>query len=118
MKAAAVDPDGIPPQDLMAGDVCTKVTGPTCGFENTGFRIPLIVVSPFTKKHYVSHTTADFTAILKLIETRFGLSSLTNRDAAQMDMTEFFDFTNPPWMTPPTPPAQKTDGLCDFSAVP
>jgi phospholipase C len=116
--AVAVDPDGIPPQDLMAGDVCTKVTGPTCGFENTGFRIPLIVVSPFTKKHFVSHTTADFTAILKLIETRFGLPSLTNRDAAQMDMTEFFDFNNPAWVTPPSPPTQKTDGVCDFSAVP
>jgi phospholipase C len=116
--AVAVDPDGIAPQDLMPGDVCTKVTGPTCGFENTGFRIPLIVISPFTKQHYVSHTTADFTAILKFIETRFGLPSLTNRDAAQMDMTEFFDFNNPAWVTPPSPPAQNTSGLCDFSAVP
>jgi phospholipase C len=116
--AVAVDPDGIPPQDLMPGDVCTKVTGPTCGFENTGFRVPLIVISPFTKKHYVSHTTTDYTAILKFIETRFSLPSLTNRDAAQMDMTEFFDFNDPPWTTPPSPPAQNTSGNCDFSAVP
>ena len=38
-----------------------------------GYRLPLIVVSPFTKKNYVSHTPADFTAILRFIEARFGL---------------------------------------------
>ena len=114
----AVQPDGVAPIDLGANDVCSKVTGPNCNFVFTGYRIPLLVVSPFTKKNYVSHTTADFTAILKLIETRFGLTSLTNRDAAQMDMTEFFDFNNPPWMTPPGVPDQDLNGLCDFHAVP
>lgn len=113
-----VSPDGIPPMDLNPGDICTTTTGPSCDFNHTGFRIPLIVVSPFTKKNYVSHTVADSTAILKLIETRFNLSSLTKRDAAQMDMTEFFDFANPPWTVPPTPPAQNVNGLCDFKAVP
>jgi phospholipase C len=108
---AAVHPDGIPPQDLNQGDVCTVVKGPACDIAMTGFRVPLLVVSRFTKKNYVSHTTADFTAILKLIETRFALSSLSARDAAQMDMTEFFDFNNPPWTTPSSPPAQNTSGL-------
>ncbi len=102
-----VNPDGIPPQDLRAGDIQGD-------FTITGFRVPLIVVSPFARKNYVSHTPTDYTAILKLIETRFDLPNLTKRDAAQMDMTEFFDFVNPPWMTPPSPPAQKTDSLCDF----
>ncbi len=110
----AVSPDGIPPSDLNLGDICTVKTGANCDFNHTGYRIPLLVVSPFTKKHFVSHTVADYTAILKLIETRFQIPSLTQRDAAQMDMTEFFDFANPPWMTPPNPPAQKQDGVCDF----
>jgi phospholipase C len=114
----ATHPDGIAPIDLGANDVCSKVTGPNCDFVFTGYRIPLLVISPFTKKNYVSHRTADFTAILKLIETRFGLPSLTKRDAAQMDMTEFFDFSNPPWMTPPNVPDQDQNGLCDFHAVP
>ena len=112
---STVSPDGIPPSDLRPGDVCAQVTGPTCDFVYTGFRVPLIVVSPFVSKHFVSHTPADHTAILKLIETRFGLGSLTNRDAAQMDMTEFFDFVNVPWSTPPDPslvPVQKTNGSC------
>ena len=115
---ATVSPDGIKPKDLVSGDFCTTTTGPTCDFVYTGYRIPLIVVSPFAKKNYVSHTTADLTAILKLIEVRFGVPSLTARDAHQMDMTEFFDFNNPPWLAPPTPPAQSTGGRCYLNALP
>ena len=116
---AAVSPDGIPPQDLLAGDVCTMSSGPTCDFVYTGYRLPLIVVSPFTKKHYVSHTVADTTAILKLIETRFNVPALTKRDAAQMDMTEFFDFANPPWTTPPSNiPTQNVSGPCYLDKLP
>ena len=109
----AVSPDGIKPLDLLPGDVCTTSTGPTCDFVFTGYRIPLIVVSPFTKRHYVSHSVADSTAILKLIETRFGLANLTERDKNQMDMSEFFDFANAPWSTPPSPPPQALTGPCD-----
>jgi len=104
--ASAVSPDDISPIDLaghIAGD-----------FDRTGFRLPLLVVSPFTKPHYVSHNTADYTAILKFIETRFHLPSLTKRDAAQIDMTEFFDFAAVPWRIPPVPPVQPTGGTCDY----
>jgi phospholipase C len=112
-------PDGIPPQDLRPGDVCTSgQTGPTCDFVYTGYRIPMIVISPFAKKNYVSHTIADTTAVLKFIETRFSLPPLTKRDAAQPDMTEFFDFVNIPWAIPPSPPAQHTDALCSLNPPP
>jgi phospholipase C len=113
-----VSPDGIKPVDLLPNDVCTKSTGPICDFTYTGYRVPLIVVSPFTKKNYVSHTVTDFTAILKLIETRFNVPALTKRDAAQIDMTEFFDFANPPWLTPPVPPVQHTNGACYMTHLP
>ena len=112
-------PDGIKPVDLQPGNACNNgYTGPTCDFVYTGYRIPLVVISPYAKKNYVSHTVADYTAFLKFIETRFNLPSLTKRDAAQMDMTEFFDFNNPPWMTPPTPPAQNTSGACYLDHLP
>jgi phospholipase C len=117
-------PDGIKPMDLQQGpppngpDVCVGNTGPTCDFVYTGYRVPLIVISPFAKKHYVSHTVADYTAWLKLVEKRFGLPSLTARDAAQMDMSEFFDFQNVPWKTPPTPPDQPTTGPCYDNQLP
>jgi phospholipase C len=61
---------------------------------------------------------ADLTAVLKLIETRFKLPALTQRDAAQMNMTAFFNFNFPPWMTPPTPPAQITGGPCYLNQLP
>ena len=114
----AVSPDGIKPLDLQPGDICTKGLGPACDFVYTGYRVPLMVISPFAKKNYVSHTEADNTAILKFIETRFGLQPLTARDAAQMDMTEFFDFVNVPWKVPPTPPVQPTGGACYLDHLP
>jgi phospholipase C len=114
-----VSPDGIKPVDLFSYDICAPPkTGPTCDFVYTGYRLPLVVVSPYTRQNYVSHTVADLTAILKLIETRFNLSPLTQRDAAQMDMTEFLDFSDPPWMTPPTPPVQATNGACYVNKLP
>jgi len=83
----------------------------------TGFRVPLIVISPFTKPNYVSHTVMDYTAMLKLIESRFNLPSLTARDAAQPDMTEFFDFVNVPRATPPAPPTQLKHMPCVLEAL-
>jgi phospholipase C len=71
-----------------------------------GFRLPNMVISPFTRRHYVSHIPMDHTAIIKFVENRFiGPSAhLTARDAAQPDLLDFFDFNNIPWATPPTPP--------------
>ena len=112
------NPDGIAPKDLQTNDQCLGTTsGPNCDFNISGFRVPLIVVSPFTKKNYVSHTVADYTAILKLIEMRFNVPPLNKRDAAQMDMSEFFDFQKVPWATPPTPPAQNTTGACNATVL-
>lgn len=113
----AVNPDGIAPKDLLPNDICSAPGGANCDFNYTGYRVPMIVVSPFTKKNYVSHTVADYTAILTLIEKRFGVPPLTKRDAAQMDMTEFFDFVNVPWAAAPSPPAQATNGVCDYQKL-
>jgi len=114
----AKSPDGIKPSDLQSGDICTVTSGPNCDFTYTGYRVPVIVISPYAKKHYVNHNVADHTAILKLIETRFGLPSLTKRDAAQINMTQFFNFNFPPWKTPPTPPVQTTSGPCYLNQLP
>lgn len=57
-----------------------------------GTRIPAIIVSPFAKKGYVDHTEYDTTSILKLIETRFGLEPLTDRDAKANGLQGAFDF--------------------------
>jgi hypothetical protein len=61
----------------------------------------------------------DYTAVLKLIETRLSLRNLTARDASQPDMSlEFFDFQGVPWRNPPTPPAQPTNAPCYFDHLP
>jgi phospholipase C len=76
-----------------------------------GFRVPNIIISPFTRKHYVSHTPMDHTAVIRFVESRFIGSSahLTAHDAAQPNLLEFFDFNNVPWATPPNPPSPATD---------
>src|ERR1019366_2191240 len=106
----AVPPDNIPPQ--------LSPTNHVDDYSRTGFRLPVIIVSPFTKKGFVSHTVMDNSAILKLIETRFNLPNLTARDAAQPDMTEFFDLTNIPNAKAPTPPEQPTNAPCTFGQLP
>ncbi len=98
-------PDNIPPM-LTSGDKPGD-------FTSSGFRVPVIVISPWAKPKYVSHVNRDYTAILKLLETRFNLPALTARDAAQDDMEEFFDFSAPQIPTPPPLPVQPTTGTCD-----
>jgi phospholipase C len=114
---ATVSPDGIPPV-LGTNDTCTATPGPMCDFVYTGFRLPNFVVSPFAKAHYVDHTNMDTTAILTFIEKRFKLQNLTARDAAQPDISYFFDFSGKPNLTPPTPPAQPISGPCYVNALP
>jgi len=105
---AAVQPDGIPP-------IVTIGTDASGLFNQYGFRLPLVVVSPWTIPHFVSHVVRDHTAILKLIETRFSLPPLTARDAASDNMTEFFNFASPAYMTPPSMPAQPTSDPCSLT---
>ena len=57
-----------------------------------GTRIPAIIVSPFARKGYVDHTAYNTSSILKLIETRFGLAPLTDRDAQANGMLGAFKF--------------------------
>jgi phospholipase C len=61
-----------------------------------GFRVPLIVVSPYAKPNYVSHVTHDFGSIVKFIEGVFGLPSLGYADARADDLSDCFDFSQTP----------------------
>jgi phospholipase C len=58
-----------------------------------GLRVPTIVISPFAKKGFVDHTQYDTTSILKLIEERWNLEPLGDRDAQTGDMLTAFDFS-------------------------
>jgi len=82
-----------------------------------GFRIPNFVLSPYVRKHYVSHIPMDHTAIIRFVEDRFigNGKYLTARDAAQPTLLDFFDFTNVPWSQPPSPPAPVTQQTLGYN---
>jgi phospholipase C len=69
-----------------------------------GYRVPCIVVSPFSRGPLVCHDTFDHTSQLKLIGTRFGVPvpNLTAwRNSTIGDMTSAFNFAVPPNPSPP-----------------
>ncbi|HME70426.1 MAG TPA: alkaline phosphatase family protein [Myxococcota bacterium] len=152
-QGGALNPDGINPgqcADLSSppaseqpggGVQCTvsqgealaicpnfTTTGPypsyCANFNQLGFRVPFIAVSPFSKPHYVSHTVGDHTSMLALIEKRFMSSgssypSLTARDANANTLEDMFDFSNAPsinTLVPTAPVASPTDPGCPFVA--
>src|SRR5271157_2462998 len=61
-----------------------------------GFRVPLIVVAPYAKAAYISHTTHDFGSILKFIETTYDLPSLGYADGPADDLSDCFNRTQAP----------------------
>ena len=61
-----------------------------------GFRVPLIIVSPYTKTKYISHVKHDFGSILNFIETTYDLPSLGYADAHADDLSDCFDLTQSP----------------------
>jgi len=61
-----------------------------------GFRVPLIVISPYAKAGYISHVNHDFGSILHFMEEVFGLASLGYADAYGDDLSDCFDFSQTP----------------------
>jgi phospholipase C len=61
-----------------------------------GFRVPLIVVSPYARPGYISHTQHEFGSFLRFTEEAFNLPSLGTRDAISDDLSDCFDFTQSP----------------------
>jgi phospholipase C len=68
-----------------------------------GFRVPLIVISPYAKQRYVSHTQYEFGSILKFVEETFGLGSLQTTDVRANDLSDCFDFDAAPTRFTPIP---------------
>lgn len=61
-----------------------------------GPRVPLLIISPYAKHGYITHTTYEFSSVLKFIETRFRLSGLTLRDRISTNMLDSFNFSQKP----------------------
>jgi phospholipase C len=61
-----------------------------------GTRVPALIVSPYARRGYIGRQVYDHASVLKLIEWRFGLAPLTERDRRAAAPLEAFDFTQPP----------------------
>ncbi|MGA9017720.1 MAG: alkaline phosphatase family protein [Candidatus Cybelea sp.] len=65
-------------------------------YDGLGFRVPLLIISPYAKKGYVSHTHYEHGSILKFVEEQFGLSSLAASDKRANSAADAFDFNQSP----------------------
>jgi phospholipase C len=69
-------------------------------YDGLGFRIPLLVISPYAKKGFVSHVPYEHGSILKFVEDTFGLARLAASDARANSPAppegDAFDFSKPP----------------------
>ncbi len=86
-----------PPPACDPGDSFSQglkdTEGKAAKLDHYGVRVPLIIVSPYAKRGYVSHEVADHTSITRFIEAKFGLGALTKRDANAWPLYDMFDFT-------------------------
>jgi phospholipase C len=119
---AAVPPDDVPGRSLVAHPsplhgllkvlfpgyvrhAQQLVAGPDA-YDNYGFRVPAVIVSPYARPDCVVSDVFDHTSILKLIEEKWNLPALTRRDAAATSPLGALDLTAPPaFLTPPELPA-------------
>jgi hypothetical protein len=53
----------------------------------------MMIISPYTKPHFISHETYDHASILRFIEWMFNLPALTRRDANATPPLEMLDFS-------------------------
>lgn len=102
--------DHVPPPAACLPDATAPTEGAEIGtFDRLGFRVPLIVVSPYARRHFVSHRTHSHTSILRFIQAKFELPALTGRDANSDAMLDLFDFDSPPDLSIPSLPEPPVD---------
>ena len=68
-----------------------------------GYRVPLVVVSPYARLGYVSHANHEFGSIMRFTEQNFGLSSLGLIDSRADNLSDCFDFSQNPTPFVPVP---------------
>jgi phospholipase C len=78
------------------GGFYDHVPPPTVDAFGFGPRVPLLIISPYAKHGYISHTQYEFASLLKFVESRYGLAPLTARDRVANAMLDSFDFTQTP----------------------
>lgn len=78
------------------GGFYDHVRPPSLDSLGLSFRVPTIIISPFAKPGFIDHTQYSFESIMKLIEWRYNLPSLTTRDAQANNLLPALNFNQPP----------------------
>jgi phospholipase C len=78
------------------GGFYDHVPPPVTGRYRLGPRVPLLIISPYAKKGYVSHTQYEFLSFLRFVELRFSLHAINGDDAKANSMLDSFDFNQQP----------------------
>jgi phospholipase C len=118
---AAVPPDDVEGRSMLTGrswlracllpffrDYVAKIEKLDAGprrYDQYGFRVPAVIVSPYARPDYVCSQVLDHTSVLKLVEQKWNLPPLTARDAAAAAPLDALDLAGPPaFLKPPLLP--------------
>jgi phospholipase C len=96
--------DHVPPPPAVAPDDTGPLWPATAydGFARYGFRVPAVVISPWSQPDHVTSVVHDHTSILAMIERKWNLPAMTHRDAAAADLSDFLNLDFPAFAEPPT----------------
>ena len=79
-------------------------------YDGLGFRVPMLVISPYAKISYVSHKKYELASIVRFVEDRFGLAKLSASDKRALSPAgDCFDFTQKPRKFKAIPAKQNED---------
>jgi hypothetical protein len=101
------------------GGLYDHVPPPQPDLYGLGPRVPLLVISPYSKQTvygqqgYITHLQLEFSSFLKTVEERFDLAALTERDESANDLLDSFDFSQNP-----LPPLLLTPRQCPVLSTP
>jgi phospholipase C len=103
----------VPPKAIAPDSIAPKLPAGSLpgAYDQYGFRVPAVIISPYARRDYVSHVVHDHTSVMKLIETKWNLPALTFRDANADNLLDSLDFSNPPAFAEPPKLAEPALGL-------
>jgi phospholipase C len=113
-----VAPAGTPGEYLTVNPLPSDAAG-VAGPIGLGFRVPMLVVSPFARGGFVCKDVFDHTSLLRFLETRFGaeVPNLTSwRRSAVGDLTSAFNFARVNTSVPSLPRPSATDSRITMSS--
>ncbi|MGA7283714.1 MAG: alkaline phosphatase family protein [Candidatus Cybelea sp.] len=79
------------------GGLYDHVPPPYADYDGLGFRVPLLVISPYAKQNYVSHVQFETASVLRFAEDLYGLGQLASADERALSpAADCFDFSQKP----------------------